>query len=203
MVRKIGGPKGRYLFLAGSARERREFSRHLGARGQVRIESQRGPDLGKRLSQAFRALLERHSSVVILGVDTPTLPGRTIRRAFGELRIRDAVLGPCPDGGFYLIGLTSIPSRLFQGIRLGTRYAFRDMFRNFENCGLSCGVLEGWPDVDRAEDLRVLERELSRSAASRRRAPSTLRLLRGWGEVRIQSGKSLETQPPPRTSSPL
>ena len=119
MVRKISGPKGRYLFLAGSARERREFSRHLGASGQVRIESQRGPDLGKRLSQAFRALLERHSSVVILGVDTPTLPRRTIRRAFGELRIRDAVLGPCPDGGFYLIGLTSNPFRLFQGIRWG------------------------------------------------------------------------------------
>lgn len=171
----------RYLFLDGLGRERREFSLAVGVGRQVRVEPQRGPDLGMRLSQAFRALVRRHSRVVILGVDSPTLPGRTIRQAFRELRICDAVLGPCPDGGFYLIGLKSTPSRVFQGIRWGTRFAFRDMLRNIVDCGLSCAVLENWPDVDRVEDMEVLKRDLSCSAALRRRAPSTARLLREWG----------------------
>ena len=180
-VRKLRSPVARYLFLDGSGRERREFSLALGVGRRVRIEPQRGADLGRRLPQAFRALLRRHSCALILGVDSPTLPGRTIRQAFRELRICDAVLGPCPDGGFYLIGLTSMESRLFQGIRWGTRFAFRDMLRNIVDCGLSCAVLEDWPDVDRVEDLEVLERELSRRATLRRRAPSTARLLREWG----------------------
>lgn len=171
----------RYLFLDGSGQERREFSLAVGVGRQVRVEPQRGAGLGRRLSQAFRALLRRHSCAVILGVDSPTLPGRSIRQAFRELRICDAVLGPCPDGGFYLIGLKSTPSRVFRGVRWGTRFAFGDMLRNIVDCGLACAVLEDWPDVDRVEDLEVLERELSRSASLRRRAAWTARLLRKWG----------------------
>ena len=181
MVRRLRSPMAQYLFLDGSSRERRKFSLTVGVREQVRIEPQRGPDLGRRLSQAFRTLVRRHSCAVILGVDSPTLPGRTIRQAFQELRTCDAVLGPCPDGGFYLIGLKSTPSCVFQGIRWGTRFAFRDMLRNIVDCGLCCAVLKNWPDVDRVKDLEVLKREVSRSAALKRRAPSTERLLREWG----------------------
>lgn len=180
MVRKLRSPVTRYLFLDGSAPDRRRFSLVLGLGQQIKIEPQRGLNLGSRLGQAFRSLLQLHSCAVILGVDSPTLPRGIIRNTLYELRVCDAVLGPCPDGGFYLIGLKSIPPRLFRGVRWGTKFSFQDTLQNILDCGLSCAILEEWPDVDRVEDLKMLEREFSLQEEKRVRAPSTARLLREW-----------------------
>ena len=71
----------------------------------VTVLRQRGRDLGERLEGAFRFLLRRHPAAVVIGTDSPLLSGRLLRIALGELRVCDAVLGPCPDGGYYLVGL--------------------------------------------------------------------------------------------------
>jgi glycosyltransferase A (GT-A) superfamily protein (DUF2064 family) len=120
-----------------------------------------------------------------MGTDSPTLPARLVRQALRELQVCDAVLGPCPDGGYYLVGLGRRAARtadaVFKRVRWSTAFAFPDTLRNFLVRKLSCSILEPWGDVDRPEDVRRLGKELARSAAARRRAPATQRFLKAAG----------------------
>lgn len=172
-LRKVSRSQGfrdRYLFLCGN-----------GCRASSAgfwVLRQRGRALGERLSHAFARLLPKHSSVVILGTDSPLLPARAPGAALGELRVCDAVLGPCPDGGYYLLGLRRFERGLLRGIRWGTRFAFRDTLAKLLRCGYSCAILESCPDVDRPADVRRLIRRLARDPAARRLAPATWRFLR-------------------------
>lgn len=142
------------------------------------MKRQRGRDLGKRLVYAFRQLLRGHSVAIVIGTDSPLLPSRILRQAVSELRICDAVLGPCPDGGFYLIGLRRMAPALFRGVRWGTPHAFRDTLPNILRRGFSCSILEPVADIDRPEDFRLLEKELARNAAARRAVPAVWNFIR-------------------------
>lgn len=167
----LAGRASRYLFFAG----RQLRAAALGASGYTLVR-QRGRDLGERLEHAFLALLGRHSAAVVIGTDSPMLSPRALRAALRELWACGAVLGPSPDGGFYLLGLRRAESKaipgLFRGIRWGTAFAFRDMRGKLLRRGLACSVLEPCADVDRPEDFRRLARELVRSRAVRRAAPA-------------------------------
>jgi rSAM/selenodomain-associated transferase 1 len=176
-VNALGRCASRYLFFAG-----RRFRAAARPSGYTLVR-QRGRDLGQRLEHAFLLLLRRHSAAVIIGTDSPTLAPWALRAALRELRVCAAVLGPCPDGGFYLIGLRhaeadEIPG-LFRGGRWGTAFAFRDMLRNLLRRGLACSILESCVDVDRPEDFRRLARELVRSRALRRAAPGAWAFVKG------------------------
>jgi hypothetical protein len=180
-VNTLAGQVRRCLFYAGPG-----FPRKAAGYKLVR---QRGPDLGHRLERAFRALLRRHPSVVVIGTDSPLLPPRVLREALRELRVCDAVLGPCPDGGYYLIGLRAIPygtelrrltRQLLHGVRWGRASAFRDTLRNLLAAGYSCSVLEACGDVDVPRDVRHLKGELAGSEALRRLAPSTWQFLKAF-----------------------
>jgi rSAM/selenodomain-associated transferase 1 len=178
-VNALAGRASRYLFFAG--RRFRAAARPSG----YRLVRQRGRDLGGRLERAFLMLLGRHSAAVVIGTDSPTLAPRALRAALRELRVCAAVLGPCPDGGFYLIGLRraeadEIPG-LFRRVRWGSAFAFRDTLGNLLRRGLACSILEPCADVDRPEDFRSLTRELVRSRAARRAAPAVWRYVRDRG----------------------
>lgn len=161
-----------YFFLSG---------RHFPASRSIspfRLAWQQGADLGERLEKAFGRLLKRHRRAVVIGTDSPTMPLRTLRQALRELKLCDGVLGPCPDGGFYLIGLRRLAGTLFGGVCWGSAFAFRDTLRNLLRAGLSCSILEPIEDLDRPEDLRLLRRELARSLRAPRLAPATWRFLK-------------------------
>lgn len=169
-----------YLFLAELPRPPRSLTSKVRASPELTILPQQGRELGKRLDSAFHALLNQHSSAVIIGTDSPLLAPRTLRVAFGELETCDVVFGPCPDGGYYLVGLRADGFRaalgrrsIFARVRWGTAFAFRDTLRNVLDRDLSCSILTPVGDVDRPQDLLRLRRELARHAWARRLAPST------------------------------
>lgn len=178
-----------YVFVTGSPRRKNRgdipanFSDFgtAGCSASVRLIEQRGSDLGERLARAFRFLLAKHPAAVVIGTDSPLLRIQTLRLALRELGICDAVLGPCPDGGYYLVGMRrgphAPPVRVFSSIRWGTHFAFRDTLSNLLRRGLSCSILEQVPDVDRPRDLQNLCAEFTRSLTARRLAPSTWRFL--------------------------
>jgi uncharacterized protein len=175
----LGRRVARYLFITGG--------RPRGAGGEAQgryladcvLIEQRGQDLGERLERAFRQLLIRHPAAVIMATDSPLLPVSILNAAIGELGCCDAVLGPCPDGGYYLIGLRRLSAGILRGVRWGTRFAFRDTLESLLRRNFSCSVLEPFADVDRPEDLGRLRARLARSRAARRLAPATWRFLGG------------------------
>jgi hypothetical protein len=139
--------------------------------------------LSRRLENAFRRLLRLHPSCVIIGTDSPLFPARTLRQALRELQACESVLGPCPDGGYYLIGLrrpedpATLPG-VFRKVRWSTAFAFSDTLRNLLRLGLSCSVLEECADIDLPRDLQRLKKDLSRNRTARRRAPATWNFLK-------------------------
>jgi hypothetical protein len=150
---------------------------------EFRLIRQTGKDLGERLENAFRTLFRFHPSCVVIGTDSPLFPERILRQALRELHACESVLGPCPDGGYYLIALRrpGDPGRLrriFRRVRWSTAFAFRDTLRNLLRQGLSCSVLEAYTDVDLPRDLECLKKNLSRNRTARRLAPATWSFLK-------------------------
>ncbi len=175
-VRKVASLRGvsPYLFLAG--RTPFAWMNCPGGGPEMTrcvLVPQQGADLGERLERAFRQLLGRHPAALVMGTDSPTLSTQKLRQALRELRCCEAVLGPCPDGGYYLIGLRRSSTDLFRGVRWGTPFAFRDTLRNLVERHFSCSVLEPLPDIDRPADFRRLAQSLSLSPQLRRLAPAT------------------------------
>jgi glycosyltransferase A (GT-A) superfamily protein (DUF2064 family) len=60
--------------------------------------------------------LQGAPAVIAVGSDTPELTPQHIREAVRALEQHDAVLGPSPDGGYYLIGLKRFPNGLLGNV---------------------------------------------------------------------------------------
>ena len=151
---------------------------------EFRVIRQQGKDLGDRLENAFRRLLRLHPSCVVVGTDSPLIPARLLRQALRELQSCESVLGPCPDGGYYLIALRrpADPGMLrgiFRSVRWSTAFAFRDTLGSLLRRGFSCSVLEGYADVDLPRDVHRLKEHLSRNRKARRLAPAAWKFLKG------------------------
>jgi len=124
---------------------------------------QQGADLGERLDRVVAACLERgHRQVVIVASDSPTIPLAYLEQAFRELDDppMDVVLGPCDDGGYYLVGLKQRSPALFRGVVMSTATVLEETLARAEREGLRVACLPPWYDIDTFEDLERLEREL-------------------------------------------
>jgi rSAM/selenodomain-associated transferase 1 len=150
----------------------------------IEIVGQQGDGLAAGLVSAFRAFIERgYRRVVALDGDSPQLPPDTLENAFRLLDRADLVVGPTMDGGYYLVGSTTSQVDLFDTQRMGTVSAFDSLMASARGLGLRVALTETGYDVDEAEDLTRLARELRlfphrapRTAAWLARRPE----LRGW-----------------------
>lgn len=130
---------------------------------------QAGSDLGSRLDNALtRYLTGGYGKVVIMNSDGPTLPPSYLQMAFETLeRDADVVLGPCEDGGYYLIGLKQPAPRLLRDVRMSTAHVTADTLTLAEEMGLQAALLPCWYDVDDVDSLARLIRELDGSSSGR------------------------------------
>jgi hypothetical protein len=131
-------------------------------------------DLGQRMEEVMRRALSTHRVALAVGTDSPGLPAALLDAAREALRTADAVLGPCDDGGFYLLGLRSCPVGLLSGIPWSTDTTFAHTVRAFRLRGLRTAVLPPWFDVDRPADVDRLRQMLAHDRVS---APATARAL--------------------------
>jgi rSAM/selenodomain-associated transferase 1 len=123
---------------------------------------QRGRALGARLEAAFRETFATGATrVVAIGTDSPSLPVESIRAGFEMLRQHDCVIGPTLDGGYYLIGLSRACYAIFRGIEWTGATVYRDTVEIIQRESLSYRELPVWYDVDTAEDLEFLVRDIN------------------------------------------
>jgi hypothetical protein len=94
----------------------------------------------------------------MISSDSPTLPAGVAAHCFAELRenATDVVLGPCDDGGYYLIGMKRPQPALFKGIAWSTEHVTRQTLEAAQAARLRVSLLPSWPDVDTAESLNTL-----------------------------------------------
>jgi rSAM/selenodomain-associated transferase 2 len=113
-------------------------------------------DLGARLERILGRALSNSSFAIAIGADSPGLPAALLEQARSALQEADAVMGPCEDGGFYLLGLRKCPGGLLAGIRWSQADTFAQAFAKLRTAGLDVRLLDPWFDVDRPEDLTKL-----------------------------------------------
>ena len=125
--------------------------------------AQHGVDLGARLDNALTHCLQNgFRQVVIMNSDGPTLPVANLFRAFEILdEGSDVVLGPCEDGGYYLVGITAPQPDLFRGMRMSTPSVLDETLARAAAGGLSVAKLPTWYDVDTVADIKRLAADLS------------------------------------------
>jgi len=87
------------------------------------------------------------------------------------------VLGPCEDGGYYLIGLAAPQPALFEGIPWSTDAVLALTVEKARQRDLSVHLLPAWFDVDTEPDLRRLRVALAASSDGPRRTAEFLRRL--------------------------
>jgi hypothetical protein len=118
---------------------------------------QQGKNLGERMENAFRKTFsEGFEKVLLIGSDVPDLTCSLINKAYAFDQY-DAVLGPSPDGGYYLIGFKydTFAPEIFKGIPWGTDRVFRDTMDIFRKNNYRVHILRAKRDIDRLEDLRA------------------------------------------------
>lgn len=124
---------------------------------------QSGKDLGERLKNAFLEFKDSKSPMVIIGSDSPALPGQYLIDSGDLLSDNDIVLGPTEDGGFYLIAIKDISRSfiedLFKNIRWSTSDALNDIIGNLNMIKKRFALINKWYDIDTAQDI---EKFLSR-----------------------------------------
>jgi rSAM/selenodomain-associated transferase 1 len=117
---------------------------------QKRIQSK--GDLGHKMQTAFELLFEvGYTNCIIVGSDLSDLKSELIETAFTELQKNDVVLGPAEDGGYYLLGLKEMNSRLFKNKDWGTSSVFIDTMKDLETQKIH--LMPTLNDIDTFEDL--------------------------------------------------
>ena len=123
--------------------------------------NQVGADLGERLANVSKNLFDQGAEkVIILDSDSPNLPTDHIREGLSILDDVDVALGPCEDGGYYLIGMRSYMPELFSGIPWSTSEVAKLTMKKAKALGLTVSLLPGWYDVDTMIDLERLKRDM-------------------------------------------
>jgi len=132
------------------------------------LTPQEGNDLGERLDRALTSYLSRgYERVVIMDSDSPTLPPDYLSQAFGVLSDgADVVLGPCEDGGYYLIGIKKPRPRLLREVHMSTPTVAAETIALAKEEGLDLVTLPTWYDVDDVSSLARLIKEIGRLESS-------------------------------------
>jgi rSAM/selenodomain-associated transferase 1 len=140
----------------------------------VQVVAQKGKGLAAGLTSVFRhftAAGPQH--VIAFNSDSPHLAPSVLASAFEILATHDVVVGPTHDGGYYLVGAKAAHPTLFESDRMGTKSALDKLLTRTKALELSIGFTQPFYDIDIANDLIQLARELRLAPA---KAPRTA----GW-----------------------
>jgi len=141
---------------------------------------QNGEDLGERMKNCFiQGFNQGFKKLVVIGSDSPDFPDAIMTEAFQKLDKYDSVIGPCKDGGYYLLGFTNkrFSPTVFQDVLWGTSEVFAKTMDILKNRSLKVYVLTEWQDVDTFDDLKDL---YLRNREDTFKTSKTMKILRNY-----------------------
>jgi rSAM/selenodomain-associated transferase 1 len=151
----------------------------------VQVVAQKGQGLAAGLTSVFRHFTTAGRHVIAFNSDSPHLAPSVLNGAFEVLATHDVVVGPTHDGGYYLVGAKAAYSSLFEGDGMGTRSALDRLLTRTKELELSTGFTEPFYDIDVANDLILLARELR---IAPEKAPRTAGWFGEWQQAVAQLG---------------
>src|SRR5215472_4051267 len=153
-----------------------ELAQFLGTTTQV--VAQKGEGLAAGLNSVFTHFTGAvQQCVIAFNSDSPHLSPLVLDSAFATLATCDVVVGPTHDGGYYLVGAKAAHPALFEDDGMGTGSALDKLLARAQALQLSTGLTEPFYDIDVADDLIRLARELE---AAPTKAPRTAAWFVDW-----------------------
>jgi rSAM/selenodomain-associated transferase 1 len=151
MIEKLKGEIEIYLFYSGN-----NFNLLKNwINKDFNFFKQEGSHLGEKMFNAFQqSFNEGSDKVLIIGTDIPDIDEKIIQEAFEELEGNDVVVGPCPDGGYYLLGLKRPYDFLFENIEWSSETVLSKTIYKAEAANLKIKLLDELIDIDTQEDLK-------------------------------------------------
>ncbi len=149
--RKVPHDVNRYIFCSdmGDVARIRQW-----AGWRFYYAAQADGDLGERIEQGFSTVFGHGAQkVIILATDVPDISADTIEDAVRALDSCDVVVGPCHDGGYYLLGLKKMYRELFVDVPWSTAQVLSHTLNVIESRGLTVRLLPTLTDIDTEEDL--------------------------------------------------
>ena len=133
------------------------------------IEIQVNADLGLRMADALhRAAGSSDHAVLLAGTDIPLYSPETAEKAAQALEDHDLVLGPTPDGGYYLVGVSprvaadkKLLEDLFADIPWSTPEVYALQTARARELGLKTAEMETIADLDTMDDLLAWKKQAS------------------------------------------
>jgi len=123
----------------------------------VDVIAQRGEGLDERISHALQEALSPpgHGPALLVGMDTPQLQVADLSLEWDGA---DAVLGMCPDGGFWALGLNRFHADVVRGVPMSTPHTGRDQLERLQSLGFRVRMLPMMRDVDTPADAAKVAR---------------------------------------------
>ncbi len=115
---------------------------------------QHGADLGERMLNAFKAMLEEHDAAIIIGTDCLDMTAEHLQQAARLLKETELVIQPVFDGGYSLIGCKKVDDLLFDQVCWSTETVLAQTISNAEKLDYQVSLLETVRDIDTLEDLK-------------------------------------------------
>lgn len=115
--------------------------------------------LGHRMQKAFELVFSKgYKKCCIIGSDCAELSTKIIEQSFTELTEQDVVIGPSLDGGYYLLGMKALRSKLFSAKKWSTETVFSSTLEDVNSQNLSYSLLPQLSDIDYLEDWERFKR---------------------------------------------
>ncbi|MCJ7872586.1 TIGR04282 family arsenosugar biosynthesis glycosyltransferase [Phaeobacter sp. J2-8] len=152
LIRRLDDPRWQLVLAVSPDRDgiaSRIWPAHL-----PRVAQGRG-SLGDRMARLMRAMPP--GPACIIGGDIPGITPPHVARAFACLGHNDAVFGPAPDGGYWLVGLRHpgrAPAGFLKGVRWSGPNALADSRATLP--GARIAQIDTLADVDTVDDLQGL-----------------------------------------------
>ncbi len=116
--------------------------------------SQKGEDLGERMFNAIREILEEgYDKCILIGSDTPDIDRYLSEKAFKILDEKDVVLGPTEDEGYCLVGMKTPERAMFENKAYGSGKVLEEAIKALMEKGRTVGLTEKKNDLDEPGDL--------------------------------------------------
>lgn len=117
---------------------------------------QEGALLGDRLHHVMmQAFSQGYTQVAVLSSDTPFVDPAALAQGFMALSDgADVALGPCDDGGFYVMHLRAPHPELLVPIQMSTPDVTRDILATANRLNLRVAHLPITTDIDTPEDVQ-------------------------------------------------
>ena len=147
--------RGADKFIGCTPTKDSDFFNELGRIHNIKCFNQKGKNLRDRVVNAFEDCFKQgYKEIVLIGSDSPTIPLEYLKKAFSELRRNDIIVGPCCDGGLYLIGAKGRKAPgILRNIQLETGEDVNVLLKKINDARVNSFMLPFWYDVDTMEDL--------------------------------------------------